>query len=84
MSVKFKLIPIDNVPIRQRGKWAPILDAFLEQDNDSCLIEVSNDVDMERMACSIQAVILYRKIEDEVQCARIGNTVYLMKLKESK
>ncbi len=82
MSVEFKLIPVDRANIKRRGKWIPILEAFLEQESDACLVEVDG-YDAEIMALGIQGLIAQRDLKEKVKCSRRGDKVYLIKFLES-
>ena len=82
-DVAFELHPIEKKPTknyRNRSKYDPILNKFLE--GDAPLVEVNvQGIDSTYLIMQLKKRIDRRHLKDQIKASEIRNTVFLEKLK---
>jgi len=81
-EVKFELKPVDKKPsrkYRKGSKYDPILDAFLESDEDLVEVQVE-DKDANYLRTQLKKRIDARELGDQVDVSVANNRTYLEKI----
>ncbi|MBD3206905.1 hypothetical protein GF319_11270 [Candidatus Bathyarchaeota archaeon] len=81
-DVKFELKPVDKKPsrkYRKGSKYDPILDAFLESDEDLVEVQVE-DKDANYLRTQLKKRIDARELGDQVDVSVANNRTYLEKI----
>jgi hypothetical protein len=81
-EVKFELKPVDKKPsrkYRKGSKYDPILDAFLESDEDLVEVQVE-DKDANYLRTQLKKRIDARDLGDQVDVSVANNRTYLEKI----
>ncbi len=81
-EVKFDLKPVSKKPsrrYRKGSKYDPILDSFLESDNNLVTVDVENK-DANYLRTQLNKRIEARNLTNEVKVSVVNNVAYLEKL----
>jgi hypothetical protein len=81
-EVKFDLKPVSKKPsrrYRKGSKYDPILDSFLESDNNLVTVDVENK-DANYLRTQLNKRIEARNLANEVKVSVVNNVAYLEKL----
>jgi hypothetical protein len=77
--MEFELSPVDEKPsrsYRKGSKYDPILDEFLESDNDLVKVEFP-EKDANYLRAQLKKRIDIRELSDKVKASVVNNTAYL-------
>ncbi|MHA1409720.1 MAG: hypothetical protein ACTSQY_05360 [Candidatus Odinarchaeia archaeon] len=80
-DVSFELAPVDEKPsrkYRKGSKYDPIIDAFLESDDNLVTVEVKGK-DANYLRTQLKKRIDARAIQDKVEVSVVNNVTYLEK-----
>lgn len=80
-DVNFELAPVDEKPsrkYRKGSKYDPIIDAFLESENNLVTVEVEGK-DANYLRTQLKKRIDARDLQDKIEISVVNNKAYLEK-----
>ena len=78
MSSEFKLTPTERPRTKPTRLYPLIVEDFLDQDNECCIVEIQ-DRTAKSICAGLKQFIARKELSDKIWCQRSENKVYLIK-----